>query len=123
MYMFDLKTRFVAPTYSKDCYRTFLIQKTIYLGFDRNRWPKIRESETQRNTRKRDFESFKTPPTFRDRIKISETLNFPGTIRHPSFYRIAPCLNEDKIAEHEMAQGQAKQFSVRSNESALDEMV
>ena len=47
--------------------------------------PKIRESETrQRNTRKRDFETHSK--RFRDfeiGTKISETLNFPDTIRHP----------------------------------------
>ena len=46
--------------------------------------PKIRESETQRNTRKRDFETLsKRLRDFKIGTKISETLNFPDTIRHP----------------------------------------
>ena len=47
---------------------------------------KIRESETQRNTRKRDFETHsKRLRDFEIETKISDTLNFPGTIRHPFF--------------------------------------
>ena len=45
---------------------------------------KIRESEMQRNTRKRDFKTH--PKCLRDfevGTKISETMNFPGTIHHP----------------------------------------
>ena len=46
--------------------------------------PKIRESETQRNTRKRDFETHsKRLRDFEIGTKISETLNFPDTVRHP----------------------------------------
>ena len=37
---------FVAPTYSKDCYHTFLVK---YHGFDRNCWP------TNKNPRLRDL--------------------------------------------------------------------
>ena len=47
----------------------------------------IRESETQRNTRKRDFETHsKRLRDFEIGTKISETLNFPDTIRHPFYY-------------------------------------
>ena len=43
-----------------------------------------REYETQRNTRKRDFETHsKRLRDFEIGTKISETLNFRDTIRHP----------------------------------------
>ena len=46
--------------------------------------PEIRESETQRSTRKRDFEThLKRVRDFEIGSQISETPNFPGTIRHP----------------------------------------
>ena len=48
--------------------------------------PKIRDSETQRNTRKRDFETHsKRLRDFEIGTKFSETLNFPaGAIRPPT---------------------------------------
>ena len=52
-------------------------QKTKIQDFETSQ-PKNRESETQINIRKQDFETGK---------KISETLNFPGTIRHLYMYR------------------------------------
>ena len=85
-----LKTRLVSPTYSKDCYRTFLINKQVYHGFDRNSWPKIQKSETPRlrdlaaknsrirgakkhmKTRFRD--SFRTPTRFHDWSKSFRVL-------------------------------------------------
>ena len=58
-------------------------QKTKIRDSETSR-PKIRESETQRNTRKRDFETHsKRLRDFEIGTKISETLNFPDTIRHP----------------------------------------
>ena len=49
--------------------------------------PKIRESETKRNTRKQDFDTHsKHLRDFEIGTKISRTLNFPGTIRHPYGY-------------------------------------
>ena len=51
---------------------------------------KIRESKTQRHSRKRVFETHsKRPLDFQTGTKISETLNFPGTIRHPSSCKIS----------------------------------
>ena len=46
--------------------------------------PKIRETETQsRNPKKRDFETYSKPLQDSEiGTKISETLHFPGTIRH-----------------------------------------
>ena len=58
-------------------------QKTKIRDSETSR-PKIRESETQRNTRKQDFETHsKRLRDFEIGTKISETLNFPDTIRHP----------------------------------------
>ena len=58
-------------------------QKTKIRDSETSR-PKIRDSETQRNTRKRDFAIHsKRLQDFEIGTKISETLNFPGTIRHP----------------------------------------
>ena len=66
----------VAPTYSKDCYHTFLVK---YHGFDRNCWPtnknrrlrdlaaknlRIRDAKKWKKIRFQD--SFKTPPRSRD---------------------------------------------------------
>ena len=59
-------------------------QKTKIRDSESSR-PKIRETETRRNTRKRDFETrSKRLQDSEIGTKISETLNFPGTIRHPS---------------------------------------
>ena len=59
-------------------------QKTKIRDSETSR-PKIRETETRRNTRKRDFETrSKRLQDSEIGTKISETLNFPSTIRHPS---------------------------------------
>ena len=95
----DLKTRLVAPSYLKDCHRTFSnqINKFVMLLIEtigqktksetlRPRNQKF-ESEMQSNTRKRDFETHsKYVRDFEIGTKFSKTLNFPGTIYHPSFY-------------------------------------
>ena len=58
-------------------------QKTKIRDSETSR-PKIRETETRRNSRKRDFETHsKRLQDSEIGKKISETLNFPGTIRHP----------------------------------------
>ena len=45
---------------------------------------RIRDAKKIRNTRKRDFETHsKRLRDFEIGTKISETLNFPDTIRHP----------------------------------------
>ena len=83
----------VAPTYSKDCYHTFLVK---YHGFDRNCWP------TNKNPRLRDlaaknlrigdakkWDSKTHSKLLRDLEigrQISETMIFPGTLRHPLIY-------------------------------------
>ena len=63
-------------------------QKTKIRDSETSR-PKIRESETQRNTGKRDFEiQSKRLQDFEIGTKVFETLNFPGTIRHPFIFRV-----------------------------------
>ena len=98
--IFDLKTRSCrAYIFERLLSYVFNQINNFIVRFDRNPWqqtkirdsetsqPKIRESETQRNTRKRDFEThWKLLRDFEIGTKISETLNFPGTVRHPLFY-------------------------------------
>ena len=81
--------------YSKDCYRTFFYQINNFLmvlietvdqktKFETPRprsqkFENPRRKETQENEISRLIEISR----FRNWNKISETLNFPGTIRHP----------------------------------------